>query len=349
MAIEVNMPTLHDKSVLIEDRKVRILDRRVFPLQVEYVECSAVEEVAVAIENMVTQSGGPYYAASAGLVLAAAAAEPLSGRDARQACFERAARRLIATRPTNNMILTAVSRVMDSVPGILDRDDLVAATEHLVLDLWAEHRAQGVFLGEHAAGLIADGDTILTHCWGESTIMETVAAALRQGKKFQVMCSETRPYLQGSRLTAHSVGEMGVAVTVITDNMGAAAMDAGKVSRLMTAADRITGAGHVVNKVGTLQLAIAARHFGIPFTAMVKRPDFTAMTPADVPMEMRDPDEVLHCLGRRTASPLAQGWYPAFDVTPPELVTNIATCEGVFAPGALRAGHRVGCAGADNG
>lgn len=341
MTIEVNMPTLHDKSVLIADRTVRILDRRVFPLQIEYVDCATVEEVAVAIEDMVTQSGGPYYAASAGLVLAAVDASPLARSEARQACFEKAAKRLIATRPTNNMILTAVTRVMEAIPAILERDDLVEATEQIVLDLWDKHRAQGVLLGEHAAALIREGDTILTHCWGESTIMETVAAALRQGKKFDVICSETRPYLQGSRLTAHSVAEMGVDVTVITDNMGAAAMDAGKISRLMTAADRVTGAGHVINKVGTLQLAIAARHFGIPFTAMVKRPDFAAMTPADVPMEMRDPEEVLHCLGQRTATRLAQGWYPAFDITPPELVTNIATCAGVFAPDALRAGHGI--------
>jgi len=329
------MPTMHDKSVLIADRIVRILDRRIFPLQFEYVDCASVEEVAVAIEDMVTQSGGPYYAASAGLVLAAIDAEKQAGAAARMACFDVAAKRLIATRPTNNMIQTAVTRVMERLPGIIYGDDLVKATEALVLDLWAEHRATGVFLGEFAAGLIRDGDTILTHCWGESTIMETVAAALRQGKKFQMICTETRPYLQGSRLTAHSIGEMGVDVTVITDNMGAAAMDAGKVSRLMTAADRITGAGHVINKVGTLQLAIAARHFGIPFTAMVKKPDFSAMTPQDVPMEMRDPEEVLHCMGHRTATTLARGWYPAFDITPPALVTNIATCDGVFTPDQL--------------
>ena len=334
--LAVKMPTLHDKSVLIVDGIVQILDRRIFPFQVEYVDCKTVEDVAVAIEDMVTQSGGPYYAASAGLVLAAAQAEKLTDPTARLACFNAAAKRLIATRPTNNMISTAVTKMMEKVPAIIDRDDLVKATESAVLALWQEHRATGVVLGEYAAALIQEGDTILTHCWGESTIMETVAAALRQGKKFQVICTETRPYLQGSRLTAHSIGEMGVDVTVITDNMGAAAMDAGKISRLMTAADRVTGSGHVINKVGTLQLALAARHFGIPFTAMVKQPDFSTMTPADVPMEMRDPEEVLHCLGHRTATTLARGWYPAFDITPPELVTNIATCDGVFAPDQLK-------------
>ena len=198
--------------------------------------------------------------------------------------------------------------------------------------VWQRHRAVVERLGEHAAGLINDGDTILTHCWGEATVVQTLAAVLKAGKKIKVICSETRPYLQGSRLTAHSVGEMGIDVTVITDNMGACAMDQGMVSRLVPAADRITGAGHVINKVGTLQLAIVAKAFGIPYTAMVKQPDFSAMTPAEVEMEMRDPEEVLHCLGHRTATPLAKGWYPAFDVTPPEYVTNIVTCKGVFAP-----------------
>ncbi len=328
------MPTLHDKSVIIADGRVQILDRRVFPMETAYVECNSVEDVAVAIEEMVTQSGGPFYAASAGMVLAARDAQSAHG-EARIEVLRNAADRLIATRPTNDMIRTAVGRIMDSVPEIIGNEDLATASEKLVREIWRRHEEDGVRLGKFAAELIADGDTILTHCWGESTIIETVAAALRAGKNFKMICSETRPYLQGSRLTAHSVGEMGVDVTVITDNMGAAAMDAGMVQHLMTAADRVTGAGHVINKVGTLQLAIVARYFGIPYTAMVKRPDFSAMTADDVPMEMRDPDEVLHCLGHRTATPLAKGWYPAFDMTPPELVTNIATSNGVFAPGDL--------------
>jgi methylthioribose-1-phosphate isomerase len=98
----------------------------------------------------------------------------------------------------------------------------------------------------------------------------------------------------------------------------------------MTAADRVTMSGHVVNKVGTLQLALAAHAYGIPFAAMVQDPDRKAPGPQDVPMEDRDPNESLHCLGHRTASPLAHGWYPAFDITPPNLVTSIVTSKGVF-------------------
>jgi len=121
-------------------------------------------------------------------------------------------------------------------------------------------------------------------------------------------------------------------VTVITDNMATHAMDRGMVSKLMTAADRVTLSGHVINKVGTHQLAIAAHNFSIPFVAMVRFPDAKAQTPSDVKMEERDGNESLYCMGMRTASPLAKGWYPAFDVTPPRFVSAVATSIGVFSP-----------------
>ena len=163
----------------------------------------------------------------------------------------------------------------------------------------------------------------------------SLAALLVAGKDAALWCTETRPYLQGARLTSHSAAEMGIPATVITDGMVADAMRQGKVSLFMTAADRVTMSGHVINKVGTLTGAIAARHFGLPYYATVLMPDAAAGTPADVEMEQRDGNEVLHCLGHRTASPLARGWYPAFDITPPELVTKIVTRDGVHDPGAL--------------
>ncbi len=331
-----DLPTLMRESVTLTPVGVRILDRRTFPLSTEFVDCRDVEAVARAIEDMVTQSGGPYLAASAGLVLAAREADRLAGAAARMAHLDAAAKRLIATRPTNNLIRNIVTRMLEEAEANASIDDFSARIEALMRKLWDERKAFSAKMGRNTASLIEDGETILTHCWGESGVIQTLAHLMQGGKKVSVICTETRPYLQGSRLTAHSVAEMGIPVTVITDNMGAAAMAAGKVSRLLTAADRITASGHVVNKVGTLQLAIAAKHFGLPYIAVVGQPDFTARGPDDVEMEFRDPDETLHCLGRRTATPLAVGWYPAFDVTPPELVTKISTAYGVFAPNALR-------------
>jgi methylthioribose-1-phosphate isomerase len=324
------------ESVTLTSEVVRILDRRTFPLKTEFLECPDVETVARAIEQMVTQSGGPFLAASAGLVLAAREADRLAGPKPRMAHLRAAAERLIATRPTNNMIRNVLRSMLAEAEANAGAEDFSERIEALMRRLWDERKRFSERMGRNTASLIGDGESILTHCWGESGVIQTLAHLMQDGKKVSVVCTETRPYLQGSRLTAHSVAEMGVPVTVITDNMGAAAMAAGKVSRLLTASDRVTASGHVINKVGTLQLAIAARHFGLPYVAMVGRPDFSAKGPEDVEMEFRDPDETLHCLGHRTATPLATGWYPAFDVTPPELVTRISTSYGVFEPHALK-------------
>ena len=326
-----DMPTVIRLGVRLEPDGVHMLDRRSFPLSTEIVVCRTPEEVALAIEAMVTQSAGPFFAAGAGLVLAAREADRLP-IEARAAHLHLAAARLRRTRPTNNNIRDVLDRLMVLADA---GGDLAARMEAEMRRGWAARFARSRLLGGHAAAMIEDGDTVLTHCWAEGSLICTLQAAAATGKRVSVVCTETRPYLQGARLTAHSVGELGLDVTVITDNMAACAMDLGKVSRLMTAADRVTLSGHVVNKVGTLQLAIAARHFGLPYIAMVQAPDRQAATPADVEMEERDGNESLTCLGRRTASPLARGWYPAFDVTPPALVTAIATCDGVFAPAGL--------------
>ena len=334
--IAVTMPTLMRESVLLEPDRVRILDRRVFPFETRFVDCRTVEEVAQAIEAMVTQSGGPFYAASAGLVLAAREAAALAAPAARLEHLRAAGRRLVATRATNDHIASVVKNLIGEAETLAGADiDFAAAFEAATRAAWEARRERGRRLGSHGASVIADGDTVMTLCWAEATIVETMAAAIRAGKTVKVICTETRPYLQGARLTAHSLAEMGLAVTVITDNMGAHAMDRGLVQRLMTAADRVTMSGHVVNKVGTLQLAIAAQRYRIPYFAMVQAPDPRAAGPADVPMEERDPQESLTCMGQRTATPLAQGWYPAFDVTPPDLVSGIVTSKGVFPAAAL--------------
>jgi methylthioribose-1-phosphate isomerase len=336
MGDPVTMPTLTAKSIVLEDEMVRILDRRIFPFKTEYVDCRDFEEVAVAIEQMVTQSGGPFFAASAGFVLAARRAEALRTVDERWAMLSHAAERLISTRPTNNNIRDIVGHLLSEARAIAGESGLGDRMETVARQAWARQHESSCRLGQYAAKLIEDGDTILTHCWGESGIIETLASAVSSGKRVKVICTETRPYLQGSRLTAHSVAEMGLEVTVIADSMAAHAMDRGMVNKLMTAADRVTLSGHVINKVGTLQLAIAANNFDVPFVAMVRFPDPKASTPDDVRMEERDGEDVLHCLGIRTATPLAKGWYPAFDVTPPRLVSAIATAAGVFAPTAIR-------------
>lgn len=329
-------PTITSRSVTLDEAGVHILDRRVFPLETTFMCCSSYEMVAIAIEQMVTQSNGPFYAAGAGMVLAARLAETQVAVADRAAYLRGAAARLIATRPTNNNVGMAVQNISDHL-SVLDvtKSGFSDRVEARMRADWRARRAALRQVGQHAASLIPDGASILTHCWSEGALVETLGALLIAGKKVSLWCTETRPYLQGARLTAHSAAEMGIPTTVITDGMVAAAMGQGKVSIFMTAADRVTMSGHVINKVGTLTGAIAARHFGLPYYATVMMPDGSAKTPMDVEMEQRDGDEVLHCLGQRTASPLVQGWYPAFDVTPPELVSRIITRDGIFAANAL--------------
>jgi methylthioribose-1-phosphate isomerase len=330
--VEVPVPTLVGASVLVEPDAVRILDRRVFPFERTWVTCRSVEEVAKAIEDMVTQSLGPLFAAAGGMTLAAREAGRLPTAAAREAMAE-AGRRLVATRPTNNAIRDVVGELLTAAGAALDAGEpLGPAVDRAAVQARERYLAGYRALGEFAAPLIPDGATVLTHCWAETYLTETVAAVLRSGKRIDAVCTETRPYLQGARLTAESLAEMGVPTRLVTDGAAAHLMSRGEVTTFVTGADRVTLDGSVVNKIGTLQIAVSAHTFGVPFIALVQAPDRQAPDAAAVELEDRDGDEVLHCLGRRTASTRVTGVYPAFDVTPPRFVSVVVTDRGRFAP-----------------
>jgi Predicted translation initiation factor 2B subunit, eIF-2B alpha/beta/delta family len=330
----VAQPTLVAESVLLEGATVRILDRRVFPFERTWVVCRTVEDVARAIEDMVTQSSGPWFAAAGGMALAARAADAEGSTIAeRRVAIHAYAERLKATRRTNNQIREVVGMLLATAEEALDRgSDLTPSLEAAAIaaaEFYAERSRQ---LGAHAAVLIPDGATILTHCWAESYLTETVAAVLQSGKTIQAICAETRPYMQGARLTAESLAEMGVPTRLITDGMPAHLMARGDIDLFISAADRVTMDGHVVNKIGTFQIALAAHALGIPYFALVHAPDRQARVIDDVEMEERNGDEVLHVLGRRTASERVTGIYPAFDATPPRYVGAVVTDRGRFSP-----------------
>jgi methylthioribose-1-phosphate isomerase len=282
---------------------------------------------------MVTQSSGPLFAAAGGMTLAARDAERLSTADERREFMRAAGRRLVETRKTNNQIRDVVAEQLEVTEATLAAGDPLAETiETAAVAAGDRYLARSRALGEHASALIPDGATVLTHCWAESYITETIAAVLRSGKTVDAICTETRPYLQGARLTAESLAEMGVPTRLITDGMAAHLMSRGEVTVFVTGADRVCLDGSVVNKIGTLQIALAAHTFGVPFVALVQAPDRQAATAADVELEDRDGREVLHTLGRRTASARVTGVYPAFDVTPPRFVSAVVTDRGRFAP-----------------
>jgi methylthioribose-1-phosphate isomerase len=316
----MSTPVLAD-SVRLTDDGVEILDRRVFPAERVWVHCGSVEDVAKAIEDMVTQSSGPYFAALWAMVLAAREAAGLGPQDAR-AHLDAVGERLVATRRTNNHLRKAVAAALSEVDG-QSGEELVAAVLAGAQAGDERYRSRSAALGRHTADLLPDGATVLTHCWADLYLVELVRAAA--GKNVSYICTETRPYLQGARLTAETLAEMGVDTTLITDGMGAAVLASGTVDALVTAADRVTMDGHVINKIGTLGLAVAANAFGVPFHAMVQAPDRLAPTAADVPIEYRDGTEI-------TDRPGIRGLYPAFDITPPRFVTTVVTDRGPFDP-----------------
>jgi methylthioribose-1-phosphate isomerase len=344
MARETNAATGRatlDWSVLFDGEVVRILDRRVFPAREEWVIARTPAEVAAAIRDMVTQSSGPLYAACAGMALAATQAAALPLERARQA-MDTAGSALAHARPTNGHPRDAVARILAATAAAASTAELVEIALGEAQAVERDYRRASLRLGRAALGLLPEHPRILTHCWADAYLFGLVAAADEAGRRIEWVATETRPYLQGARLTAHSLRELGQRVTLITDGMAAAALASpsgagtGPIDAVVTAADRVAMDGSVVNKVGTLGHAAAAATLGVPYYAMVEAPDPGAPTGGDIVIEDRDPREVLEVLGSRTASPLVtEAWYPAFDVTPARLVTAIATSRGAFAPGRL--------------
>jgi methylthioribose-1-phosphate isomerase len=333
---------LLERSVRLERDAVLILDRRVFPHEVVWVSARSGAEVADAMRQMVTQSTGPIFAALAGLVLTA---RQQAGRPMREAvaAVRDAGALLIAARPTNNSVGDAVRSVLAAIDvataaqacGCGDAAGLVALVEQQAGGQALYFRARCRSLAGHAAGLLEDGARVLTHCWMDTYLIELVRAVHAAGKRLRYVATETRPYLQGARLTAHTLAELGQDVTLVTDGMAAAVLSPfsalGRVDALVTAADRVSMDGHVFNKVGTLGAAVAAHAFGVPFYVLIQAPDPLSPTAKDVVVERRDGAEVLSVQGVRTASPLVrQAYYPAFDVTPPQFVTRIVTDRGPF-------------------
>ena len=189
MTVDVPVPTIIAQNVLIEPDAVRILDRRVFPFERVWVTCRTHEDVAKAIEDMVTQSSGPLFASAGGMTLAARAADRL-GQGERRAFMADAAERLVATRRTNNQIRDVVAELLEVTDAALAEDQpLGPAVEDAARAAGERYLDRSRRLGEHAAELIPDGATVLTHCWAESYITETLAAVLRQGKHIDAICS----------------------------------------------------------------------------------------------------------------------------------------------------------------
>ena len=312
-----------------EDGLVSILDRRIYPVKIEYVRCKTYVEVRDAIRAMVTQSAGPYTAAAMGMALAAYESRHLKG-DARYVFLKEAAHCIAHARPTTSGRMAQVtSGSLEVAKKYLDDEHLDNILRDYALKSMERRYSAIDHVAEHFMSVIPDEGTIMTQCFGETIIGMLARHIKRSDKKIRFVCPEARPFLQGARFTASVFKDMNMDVTVITDNMVAAYMENEGVSLFTSAADSICMDGSIVNKVGTHQIAILCRHFAIPYYA-TGIPDMHIHSAKDVTIEMRDPEESLSAHGIKHTLDGVKGYYPAFDVTPPELVTGIVTDLGIF-------------------
>ncbi|HYF91164.1 MAG TPA: s-methyl-5-thioribose-1-phosphate isomerase [Symbiobacteriaceae bacterium] len=313
---------------------VQVLDRRKLPEQIIFVPCRTYEEVAQAIVDMVIQGGPPLaYAAGYGLALAARQFRDLKG-DAFKAALGEAHRRLRSTRPTAGDIFPLMDNGLTLACRAIDegRDAEAQLVAYVDGHVRAGDRAARLS-GRHASDLLQSGDRILTHCFAGAALNYMLYYAVEADKQIELICTETRPYLQGARLTAAQAKEIGVPVTLVTDNMPGYLFYRGMITKYVTAADSISLDGHISNKIGTFQYAVLAHQFGVPFIVLgYDGPDPERPDAASIPIEERNPEEIFYCRGVRTAAEGIRGYYPAFDITPPQFVSVIATERGLFSP-----------------
>jgi methylthioribose-1-phosphate isomerase len=317
-----------------ENGEVLIGDRSAYPFEKSFVHCKTVEDVAVAIETMVTQGVGPWIAAVHAMAMCADQ-NPKNTLEK----LEQAKTRLIRTRPTNTLIRYRLEDVLKKAKTAIENgNDPAQAVLARITEILDEMYSFYARRARFGADLIDVGDGVLTMCFAETSFVLAMALARQDGKSFTVYVPETRPYLQGARLTAPSLHEIGVDVKLITDNMPTALMAEKKIQKYMTAADLITLDGHVVNKVGTFQNAIAAKHHNIPYYAFAWGSDHNKPDRASIDIEYRDPAEIRQCRGIATTLDEIGALYPAFDITPPDFVTGVITRHGVLNPHALKDG-----------
>lgn len=315
-----------------EDGTVRILDRRIFPEKTEFVTCRSFGEVALALKDMVTQSAGPFSAAPMGMALAAYESRNLEMSE-RMDFLRNAAFAISHARPTTVKRMTALTDacLAEAERAMKAGEDVSEALKQLTIKMNDERYAKIGRIAGHLVEKIPTGGTVMTYCFAETIIGMMLRECRNRGKEIRLVCPETRPYFQGSRLTASCIKDMGFDVTVISDGMAASAMQNKKIDLFTTAADAICCDGHVINKVGTFNTAIVADYFGVPYY-VTGSPDPGHPTADTVEIEMRDGKRVLYAMHERTAAEGVKGYYPAFDITPPELVTGVVTDMGIYPP-----------------
>ena len=322
------------------DHGIRFIDQTKLPTEETYVTCKTHEQVADAIRNMVVR-GAPAIgvAAAMGIALAAKNSKAETTGELKRD-LDQASDLIGKTRPTAVNLFWAIRRMQDKFervriwPALQIKRALIEEAQRM----HAEDIAANQAMGRHGATLMPTEGGVLTHCnagalatAGYGTALGVIRAAVEQGKKIHVYADETRPFLQGSRLTAWELMKDGIPTTVISDNMAGAMMHQGKIAAIIVGADRIAANGDVANKIGTYTVAILAKEHGIPFyvAAPISTVDMACPDGGHIPIEQRNPKEVTHIAGKQMVPDGVAIENPAFDVTPAKYVAAIITEKGI--------------------
>jgi methylthioribose-1-phosphate isomerase len=327
-------------------KKAKILDQTQLPTKLVYNEYDDYRDIITSIKKLEIR-GAPAIGIAGGFALAVAAeAEVEVTVDHLKRILTDIAMEIKSARPTAVNLAWGVNRVLD-VAHAYQGEDISEFRQFI----WDE--AQSILdedkelcdkIGKNGAELIKDGDTILTHCnagalatGGIGTALAVIYAARDQGKKIKVFADETRPLLQGARLTSWELMQEGIDVTLICDNMAGMVMKQSKIDKVIVGTDRVAKNGDVANKIGTYSVAVLAKEHGIPFYVALPYSTFDENIPTgdDIPIEERSPEEITNWGGVQTAPEGVKVYSPAFDVTPRELVTAYITDKGVD-PGGRR-------------
>lgn len=331
------------KTIEWTDEGISMLDQRLLPGEEKYLMLRSYEEVAEAIKKMVVR-GAPAIGVSAamGLALGASQSVGMSVADLEDD-FDYMCQVMSQTRPTAVNLFWAIERMRERFrrekSTTEDTEKIKASLIEEAHTIFSEDIEANRALGRFGAELLSDGDTVLTHCNAGAlatagdygTALGVIRGAIDAGKRIAVIADETRPFLQGLRLTAWELAKDNIPVTVITDNMAGHVMKSGKINAVVVGADRIAANGDAANKIGTYMVAVLARRHEIPFyvAAPISTIDLSSNTGDDIPIEERDGREITH-IGSNQLGPEGVAVHnPAFDVTPADLITAIITDKGV--------------------
>jgi len=327
-----------------KDGVVRMLDQTRLPLEVTFFDCRTYHDVAKGIKDLIIR-GAPAIGIAAAMGVALGAQE-INTKNFKNFYdeLEKVCNHIGSTRPTAVNLFWAINRMKEFT--LSNKEKPIIEIKKALIDeanrILQEDIEACKTMGRHGAQFIKDGDTILTHCnagalatGGYGTALGVIRAAKEEGKEIKVFADETRPVLQGARLTAWELMEDGIAVTLITDNMAGYFMKKGMINLCIVGADRIARNGDVANKIGTYSVAVLAREHGIPFyvAAPLSTIDFNIPSGEHIPIEERNPAEVSHIFGKTQIAPSkVRILNPAFDVTPARYIAAIITEKGAFKP-----------------